>query len=84
VREVDQLEDSVDERVAECDQGVDRSGGDPDQKDIEEVGRGLDRVDREPGEQQQDEDDPDDRENRGPPAVPKRGERRLPFGASLD
>ncbi len=51
VGEVDQLEDAVDERVPEGDEGVDAAGRDADQEDLEEVGRRLPQIDREPAEQ---------------------------------
>ena len=44
VGEVDQLDDSVDERVAQRDERVDRAVRDPDQRDFEEAVRRLDRV----------------------------------------
>jgi hypothetical protein len=55
VGEVDQLEDPVDERVAERDQRVDGPGGQPDQEDVAEVRRRLVEVDRKPRKQQGDE-----------------------------
>jgi hypothetical protein len=57
VGEVDQLQDPVDERVAERDQGVDRAVSDPDQGDGEEVTGVLGQVDDQPeddeGQQQE-------------------------------
>jgi hypothetical protein len=67
VREVDQLQDSVDERVAERDQRVDRALRQADQEDIEEVGRIVDQVVGEPGDEQPDEPQPDEGEGRRPP-----------------
>ena len=46
VREVDQLEDPVDERVAERDERVHGAVRQPDERDREEVRRPLDEVDR--------------------------------------
>ena len=48
VREVDQLEDPVDERVAERDERVHGAVRQPDERDREEVRRPLLEVDREP------------------------------------
>ncbi|MEP6910323.1 MAG: hypothetical protein ABI896_07835 [Actinomycetota bacterium] len=53
--EIDQLQDSVDERVAERDQRVDRAGREADQEDVAEVGGLFVEVDSEPEEQQPDE-----------------------------
>jgi hypothetical protein len=44
VGEVDELDDPVDERVAQGHQGVDRAVGDPDESDFEEAVRRFDRV----------------------------------------
>ena len=44
VREVDQLEDAVDERVAERDERVDRTRREPDQEDLDEVAGVLTRL----------------------------------------
>ena len=60
VGEVDQLEDAVDERVAERDQRVDRAARDPDQKCLEEVRRRLLEVDRQPDDEQRDEREAED------------------------
>jgi hypothetical protein len=54
VGKIDQLQDPVDERVAERDQRVDRAGRQPDQEDVAEVRRRLVEVDRKPREQQGD------------------------------
>jgi hypothetical protein len=54
VGEVDQLQDPVDERVAERDEGVDRPLRQADQEDVEEVGRPVDEVVREPDQEQGD------------------------------
>jgi hypothetical protein len=77
VGEVDQLEDPVDERVAERDQRVDRALGQADQEDVEEVGRVVDQVVREPGEEQRDESEPDEAEEGRPLASPGGAPRRL-------
>jgi hypothetical protein len=84
VGEVDQLQDPVDERVAERDQGVDRAGRQPDQEDVEEVGRRLVEIDREPREQQRDEAEADDRERRRTPSPSERGPRRGLLGTGFD
>ena len=60
VGEVDQLDDAVDQRVAEGHQGVDRALRDADERDAEELVRGLDEVDQQPDgqdAQQQDRED---------------------------
>jgi hypothetical protein len=59
VREVDQLEDAVDERITERDERVESSLRDTDQKDSAEVVRRLDEVDAEPREDDQDKQDSD-------------------------
>jgi hypothetical protein len=61
VGEVDQLQDPVDEGVAERDQRVDRAVADADEGDGEEVSRGLDEVDRQPQSNEREEAEPDDR-----------------------
>jgi len=55
VREVDQLQDAVDEGVAERDEAVDGPVGQPDEEDLDEVARRLDEVDDEPEDDQPDE-----------------------------
>jgi hypothetical protein len=55
VREVDQLEDPVHERVAERDERVDGAVREPDEPDREEVGRPLHEVDPEPEEEERNE-----------------------------
>ena len=55
VGEVDQLEDAVDEGVAERDEPVDGAVRDADQERREELVRGLDQVDDEPDDQEDDE-----------------------------
>jgi len=76
VGEVDQLEDPVDERVAERDERVDRPGRQADQEDVEEVRRLLDQVDDQPRDDQRDEAEPDDGQGRRPLPLAKRGGRR--------
>jgi hypothetical protein len=66
VREVDQLQDAVDERVAERDEAVDGPVGQPDEEDLDEVARRLDEVDDEPDEDQPDERQAEQRRGRGP------------------
>src|SRR5262249_30261904 len=60
VCEVDQLEDAVDERVAEGDEGVDAPRREADEEDLDEVARRLDEVDDEPEDEEADEREPDD------------------------
>jgi hypothetical protein len=55
VREVDQLQDPVDERVADRDEPVDGPIRQPDQEDLDEVARALEEVDDEPDPDQADE-----------------------------
>jgi hypothetical protein len=74
VREVDELEDPVDERVAERDEGVDRSLRQPDQDDVEEVGRPVFLVQNaqvleEPEEDQAEEGEADEGVRRRAPPV---------------
>ena len=57
VREVDQLEDPVDERVAEGDQRVDHPDRQSDQEEVEEGRRVVDQVGAEPEDDQPDEDE---------------------------
>jgi hypothetical protein len=59
VGEIDQLQDAVDERVPEGDDAVDRAVREPDQADIDELGRRLDEVDDEPEDDEPDEGEPD-------------------------
>ena len=65
VREVDQLEDAVDERVAERDERVDGAVREPDERDREEVRRALDEVHAEPEDEQPDEERRDERHHVG-------------------
>src|SRR5262249_46401532 len=58
---VDQLEDAVDERVAQRDQSVDEAERDAFDEEDPEVGRRLDEVDGEPDEKEQNEKAPDPR-----------------------
>ena len=60
VREVDQLQDAVDERVAQGDDAIDRAVREPDQADVDELGRRLDEVDDEPEDDEPDERKPDE------------------------
>jgi hypothetical protein len=84
VGEVDQLQDPVDERVTERDQRVDGALGQADQEDVEEVGRVVDQVVGEPGDEQSDEPQPDEGEGRrAPPASSKRCARRRLIGSSF-
>jgi hypothetical protein len=54
VREVDQLQDPVDEGVAERDEPVDGPVRQPDEEDLDEVARRLDEVNDEPDDEQPD------------------------------
>jgi hypothetical protein len=83
VGEVDQLEDAVDERVAERDQRVDAARRDPDQEDVEEVGRRPDQVDDQPDGEEPDEDEPQDREDAWTRASPEAPEGRRCLCACL-
>src|SRR5207237_4490222 len=76
VREVDQLEDAVDEGVAERDQRVEGAEREADQEDLDEVGRRLVEVDAEPGEEERDEGKADDGGDAWPVASASR--QRLP------
>ena len=55
VGEVDQLEDSVDERVPECDERIDAPDRQPDQHHLGPLGRCLDQVDEKPAEHHRDQ-----------------------------
>src|SRR6266487_1882487 len=59
VIEVDQLEDAVDERIAERNEGVESALGNADQEDPAEIIRGFDEIDAEPGEDDEDQQEPD-------------------------
>ena len=66
--EVDQLQDPVDERVAERDERVDRAVRQTDDGDLEEVGRLLDQVDEQPEPDEHEEREAEDaRELRATP-----------------
>ena len=65
VGEVDQLEDAVDERVAERDECVERAVREPDLEDPEEQVPVLDEVDDQPGDDEGDEKQPDRRNDVG-------------------
>ena len=67
VGEVDQLEDAVDERVPERDEGVERPVRQPDEEDTEEERPVIDEVLGEPSDEDRDERQPDGRndERRG-------------------
>ena len=59
VGEVDQLQDAVDERVAERHDAEDHPVREADQSDVDELARGLDEVDGEPEDHEPDEREPD-------------------------
>ena len=61
VREVDQLEDAVDERVAERHERIEGAVRDADEEHAEELLRCLDGVDDEPGDDEPDESESDHR-----------------------
>jgi hypothetical protein len=85
VREVDQLEDAVDERVSERDECVERAVGQPDQEDPEELVDVLREVDAQPDKDEPDENEPDRRDDdRGSPNSPSgREDLRLKVGGDL-
>jgi hypothetical protein len=85
VREVDQLEDAVDERVAERDEGVERAVRQPDQEDPEELVPVLRQVDAQPRDDERDEDQSDcrDDDRRGPNPPSQRDGLRLSVGRDL-
>ena len=60
VREVDQLEDAVDERVAERDQRVDHPERQADDEQVEQVRRRLGQVDEQPDGDERDEHERED------------------------
>ena len=74
VREVDQLEDPVDERVAERDQGVDETEREPVQERRRKCGRLLDEVHDEPHAHHPHEEQPDRVDQREPRPAPERGD----------
>jgi len=59
VGEVDQLEDAVDERVAERDECVERTVREPDLEDPKEQVPVLDQIDDQPSDDEGDEEQPD-------------------------
>jgi hypothetical protein len=61
VREVDQLQDAVDERVAERHERVDGARRQADDRDVEELRRVVDQVPQQHDHDERDEDDPEDR-----------------------
>jgi hypothetical protein len=81
VGEVDQLQDAVDERVAERDQRVDRSRGDADQENGEEVARRANEVDDEPRDEQSNEEQAQQRCAARPPAAEESRQPGLLLGA---
>jgi hypothetical protein len=85
VGEVDQLEDAVDERVAERDEGIERAVREPDQEDAEELVPVLRQVDAQPRDDERDEDQSDcrDDDGGGPDPPPQRDGLRLNVGRDL-
>jgi hypothetical protein len=81
VREVDQLQDAVHERIAQGNQGVHRAGRDPDQHDGEEVARRLDEIHEQPGDEQGDEDAAEQGREGRTPASEERRQPGLLLGA---
>jgi hypothetical protein len=67
VGEVDQLEDAVDQRVAERDQRVDAADRDAEQEQVEELLRRPRRVLDQPEDDKRDEEEADERERADPP-----------------
>jgi hypothetical protein len=63
VGEVDQLQDPVDERVAERDESVDGAVTDAYEGNGEEVARGFDEIDRKPQSDERKKTQPDDRDD---------------------
>jgi hypothetical protein len=86
VREVDELEDPVNERVAERDERVDGAVPDPDQADRREARRVLDEVDEEPDADEGEEREPDQREEAraGPIKKPRQARRGFARGRDCD
>jgi hypothetical protein len=77
VGEVDQRQDAVDEGVAERDERVDGAGRQPDEEDVEELGRVVDQVAGEDRDEEADESEPDDRRRaRARPGEERREWRR--------
>jgi len=85
VGEVDQLQDPVDERVAERDEGVERAVRQPDEEDPEEQVPVLRQVDAQPEDDEPDEDEPDRRDDDGgsPDPPPQRDGLRLNVGRDV-
>jgi hypothetical protein len=85
VREVDQLQDAVDERVAERDEGVEGAVRQPDQEDAEEGVPVLDQVDDKPGGDEADQRQPErgNDEGGGWPATPDADGLRVYLGSRV-
>jgi hypothetical protein len=86
VGEVDQLEDAVDDRVAEGDEAVDGAVRQPDEEDVEEVARVLDEVPDQPEDDERDEPEPDRRDDARPPTAEytERSRWWFPWGLRFD
>ena len=82
--EVDQLQDPVDERVAQRHEAVHRAERKADQHHVEEVVRRLDRVLDQPCEQERDQDEAQHGHQVGKLAAPKSRQRRRLLGAGFD
>ena len=84
VREVDQLQDSVDERVAERDQAVDGAVRDPDQQHVQELARILDEVADHPDHDKHDERRSHDADHARGDEPAKGGQRGVGAGLGAD
>jgi hypothetical protein len=84
VREVDQLQDPVDERVPQRDERVDGPRREADQGNVEEVPGSVDGVLDQPGEQQANEDETENRERRRTVSASDRGGCRGLVGTGFD
>jgi hypothetical protein len=84
VGEVDERQDSVDERVSERDERVDGTRRQADEEDVEELGRVVDEVTDEDCDENADEGESDDRvDARARPVEERRNGRRW-FSAGLN
>jgi hypothetical protein len=84
VGEVDERQDPVDERVAERDERVHGARREPDEEDVEELGRVGDQVTDEDRDQEPDEPEPDERDDAWARPGEKGRKRRGWFSAGLD
>jgi hypothetical protein len=84
VGEVDQLEDAVDERVAERDEREDGALRQPDDEDVEEIRRVLGEVDQQPDCDESNEREPENGRQTRARTIEQCREGRGRFSASLD